>query len=36
MGLGELRVDLDRPLQLLARPIRVAPVQQRASGEVML
>jgi len=36
MGLGELRVDRDRPLQLLARPIRVAPVQQRASGEVML
>ena len=36
MSLGELRVDLDRPLQFLARTIRVAPVQQLAAGEVML
>ncbi len=36
MGLRELRVERDRPLQLLARTLRVAPVQQCASGEVML
>ena len=36
MGLRELRVERDRLLQLLARRLPVAPVQQCASGEVML